>query len=166
MATIAELSEDRTVDAVFAVARKRRLTTRKGKPYLALELVDPSGRIEGRIGRFLAVLGGLRPLHLDGVSTRVRLPGQLAIEAFGGMPVVCVELAQSGRRRPEEDLRRELRAIGDRYDHTRHIAAFHFHPGFPVDVRHNSKIFREKLAAWVHDRMWPRAFKSGRGTPV
>ncbi len=49
MATIAELVEDRTVDAVFAVARKRRLTTRGGKPYLALELVDPSGRIEGRV---------------------------------------------------------------------------------------------------------------------
>src|SRR6187402_1457575 len=47
--TIAELSEDRTVDGVFAVARKRRLTTRKGKAYLALELVDPSGRIEGRV---------------------------------------------------------------------------------------------------------------------
>jgi 3'-5' exoribonuclease len=49
VATIAELSEDRTVDGVFAVARKRRLTTRKGKSYLALELVDPSGRIEGRV---------------------------------------------------------------------------------------------------------------------
>jgi 3'-5' exoribonuclease len=47
--TIAELVEDRTVDGVFAVARKRRLTTRSGKPYLALELVDASGRIEGRI---------------------------------------------------------------------------------------------------------------------
>ena len=49
MATIADLVEDRTIDAVFAVARKRRLTTRGGKPYLALELVDPSGRIEGRV---------------------------------------------------------------------------------------------------------------------
>jgi 3'-5' exoribonuclease len=49
VATIADLVEDRTVDAVFAVARKRRLTTRAGKPYLAVELVDPSGRIEGRI---------------------------------------------------------------------------------------------------------------------
>jgi 3'-5' exoribonuclease len=49
VATIADLVEDRTVDAVFAVARKRRLTTRGGKPYLALELVDPSGRIEGRV---------------------------------------------------------------------------------------------------------------------
>jgi 3'-5' exoribonuclease len=47
--TIAELVEDRTVDGVFAVARKRRLTTSRGKPYLALELVDPSGRIEGRV---------------------------------------------------------------------------------------------------------------------
>ena len=49
MASIADLVEDRTVDGVFAVARKRRLTTRNGKPYIALELVDASGRIEGRI---------------------------------------------------------------------------------------------------------------------
>ena len=49
MASISDLVEDRTVDGVFAVARKRRLTTRNGKPYLALELVDASGRIEGRI---------------------------------------------------------------------------------------------------------------------
>jgi 3'-5' exoribonuclease len=31
------------------VARKRRLTTRAGAPYLALELVDPSGRLEARV---------------------------------------------------------------------------------------------------------------------
>ncbi len=49
MGTIADLVEDRTVDGVFAVARKRRLATRSGKPYIALELVDASGRIEGRI---------------------------------------------------------------------------------------------------------------------
>ncbi len=49
MTTIAELAEDRTVDGVFAVARKRRLSTRGGKPYLAVELVDASGRIEARV---------------------------------------------------------------------------------------------------------------------
>src|SRR5262245_61049158 len=49
MAAIAELQEDRVVDAVYAVARKRRLRTRTGSDYLALELVDPSGRIEGRV---------------------------------------------------------------------------------------------------------------------
>ena len=49
MSTIAELAEDRVVEGVYAVARKRRLRTRGGSAYLALELVDPSGRIEGRV---------------------------------------------------------------------------------------------------------------------
>src|SRR5438067_7696096 len=49
VATIAELAEDRTVEGTYAVARKRRLRTRSGSDYLALELVDPSGRIEGRV---------------------------------------------------------------------------------------------------------------------
>jgi 3'-5' exoribonuclease len=46
---IAELAEDRVVEGLYAVARKRRLRTRSGSPYLALELVDPSGRIEARV---------------------------------------------------------------------------------------------------------------------
>ena len=46
---IAELAEDRVVEGDFAVARKQRLRTRGGSPYLALELVDPSGRIEARV---------------------------------------------------------------------------------------------------------------------
>ena len=49
MAAIAELTPDRVVDGVYAVARKQRLTTRTGAPYLALELVDPSGRIDARV---------------------------------------------------------------------------------------------------------------------
>jgi 3'-5' exoribonuclease len=34
---------------VYAVARKQRLRTKGGAPYLALELVDPSGRIDARV---------------------------------------------------------------------------------------------------------------------
>jgi 3'-5' exoribonuclease len=49
VSTIADLAEDRVVEGVYAVARKRRLRTKQGSPYLALELVDPSGRIEGRV---------------------------------------------------------------------------------------------------------------------
>ena len=49
MSSIAELAEDRVVEAVYAVARKRRLRTKGGAAYLALELVDPSGRIEARV---------------------------------------------------------------------------------------------------------------------
>jgi len=49
MSTIAELAEDRVVEGVYAVARKRRLRTRNGSAYLALELVDPSGSVEARV---------------------------------------------------------------------------------------------------------------------
>jgi len=57
--TIAELAEDRTVDGVYAVARKRRLHTRAGAPYLALELVDPTGRVEARVWRDVELLDRL-----------------------------------------------------------------------------------------------------------
>ena len=49
MSAIAELAEDRVVEGVYAVARKRRLRARSGSDYLALELVDPTGRIQGRV---------------------------------------------------------------------------------------------------------------------
>ena len=49
MNAIAELAEERVVEGVYAVARKQRLRTKGGAPYLALELVDPSGRIDARV---------------------------------------------------------------------------------------------------------------------
>jgi 3'-5' exoribonuclease len=58
MSSISELIADRTVEGVYAVARKQRRTTRKGAPYLALELVDPTGRIEGRIWNDVELLDG------------------------------------------------------------------------------------------------------------
>ena len=58
MATIAELEENRTVEGVYAVARKQRLRTKNGAPYLALELVDPSGRIAARVWNDVELLDG------------------------------------------------------------------------------------------------------------
>jgi 3'-5' exoribonuclease len=55
---IAQLEENRTVDGVYAVARKQRLRTKNGAPYLALELVDPSGRIAARIWNDVELLDG------------------------------------------------------------------------------------------------------------
>ena len=77
MATIAELVEDRTVDGVYAVARKRRLTTSRGKPYLALELVDPSGSIEGRVWDDVELLD-----RRFAEGDAVRVLGR--VERFGG----------------------------------------------------------------------------------
>ncbi|HPF38160.1 MAG TPA: fatty acid CoA ligase family protein [Phycisphaerae bacterium] len=65
-------------------------------------------------------------------------------------PVLWVELdaevtTRSERRRPETILA-ELRRTGADHAITRSIADFRIHPRFPVDIRHNAKIFREKLA--------------------
>lgn len=49
MSAIADLAEERVVEGIYAVARKQRLRTKGGAPYLALELVDPSGRIDARV---------------------------------------------------------------------------------------------------------------------
>jgi 3'-5' exoribonuclease len=58
MAAIASLAEDRVVEGVYAVAKKERRRTRAGAPYLALELVDPSGRIEARVWSDVELLDG------------------------------------------------------------------------------------------------------------
>jgi 3'-5' exoribonuclease len=55
---IAQLEENRTVEGVYAVAKKERLRTRNGAAYLALELVDPSGRIAARVWNDVELLDG------------------------------------------------------------------------------------------------------------
>jgi acyl-CoA synthetase (AMP-forming)/AMP-acid ligase II len=63
-------------------------------------------------------------------------------------PVLCVE-REKGIRFEEEVLRRELLALAAAHAPTRTIQTILFHKDFPVDVRHNAKIFREKLAIWA-----------------
>ena len=36
---------------------------------------------------------------------------------------------------------------------TNGIKTILFHKAFPVDIRHNSKIFREKLARWAEKKL-------------
>ncbi|HSQ58558.1 MAG TPA: fatty acid CoA ligase family protein [Gemmata sp.] len=78
-------------------------------------------------------------------------------------PVVCVE--PWGPPPPNlkvhpiawEQIETRLRTLGERFEHTRQIKMFlkHMRP-FPVDVRHNSKIFREKLAVWADKKLGAR----------
>ena len=67
-------------------------------------------------------------------------------------PVLCVEL-EKGIRVNREALRVELLAIARDHIHTHSIDTILFHPAFPVDIRHNAKIFREKLAVWAARRL-------------
>lgn len=45
--------------------------------------------------------------------------------------------------------REELQRLGAGNSLTERIETILFHPSFPVDIRHNAKIFREKLAVWA-----------------
>lgn len=52
-----------------------------------------------------------------------------------------------------DQLMDQLREIGNKNALTERIEHFLLHPNFPVDVRHNSKIFREKLKVWAEERL-------------
>lgn len=82
----------------------------------------------------------------------------------GVQPVLCVERDPS-RSRSWPELEKELSATATRHAHTQAIRIFLEHPGFPVDTRHNAKIFREKLATWAaqqfrHHHVWPEGIGS------
>ncbi len=84
---------------------------------------------------------------------KVRRTALVGVERNGlTFPLLCVELQKDERRTDLERLRRELEEIGGQHDCTRDIHAFFVHPGFPVDVRHNAKIFREKLGDWAQEK--------------
>jgi acyl-CoA synthetase (AMP-forming)/AMP-acid ligase II len=68
-------------------------------------------------------------------------------------PVLCVEREKGTVPISDERLRQELLALGAAHAHTRAICTVLFHPAFPVDIRHNAKIFREKLAAWAEKQL-------------
>jgi acyl-CoA synthetase (AMP-forming)/AMP-acid ligase II len=72
--------------------------------------------------------------------------------AGAARPVLCVELENARPPADRARVKRELLELAARQDHTRSIDTVLFHRRFPVDVRHNAKIFREKLAVWAAGR--------------
>ncbi|MFV1964906.1 MAG: fatty acid CoA ligase family protein [Pirellulaceae bacterium] len=52
----------------------------------------------------------------------------------------------------EQALLAELRTLARNQASTRAIKDFLVHPSMPVDIRHNAKIFREKLAVWAQQQ--------------
>ena len=68
-------------------------------------------------------------------------------------PVICIEPEEGTSKKDYQAIEKELRELLKKYDHTKDIALFLFHPGFPVDIRHNAKIFREKIAVWAQKKL-------------
>jgi acyl-CoA synthetase (AMP-forming)/AMP-acid ligase II len=68
-------------------------------------------------------------------------------------PVIIVELEKQKTETESKQLFAELRELALEHEHTQSIESFLVHPSFPVDVRHNSKIGREKLTIWAQRRL-------------
>ena len=76
---------------------------------------------------------------------------------IGGVrvPVLCIELDQEANPKvnlAEQDLFEAMKIMGAKFAHTKGISHFLVHPGFPVDIRHNAKIGREKLTVWAQGK--------------
>jgi hypothetical protein len=65
------------------------------------------------------------------------------------VPVLCYELHPSVPQDRRARIADELRAVAASHAHTAVITRYLCHPAFPVDIRHNAKIGREKLASWA-----------------
>lgn len=71
-------------------------------------------------------------------------------------PLLCVELtekAKNNKHFDESALFTELKCIAMSNKQTMAISHFLLHDNFPVDIRHNAKIFREKLAIWAQNEI-------------
>jgi acyl-CoA synthetase (AMP-forming)/AMP-acid ligase II len=91
-------------------------------------------------------------------ATRTALVGVKRDDAV--IPVICVEhnlpKGVKWRLRSWSEVEAAYRKTAADFQHTRMIETFLRYDGsFPVDVRHNSKIFREKLAVWADKTLGP-----------
>lgn len=119
-----------------------------------LGLIDESGRVwfRGRKAhRVVASTGTFDTIPCEAVFNTHPAVYRTALVGVGTgerrRPVLCVELADP--RADQATVRAQLLETGQQFEHTREIRRVLFHPAFPVDIRHNAKIFREKLAAWA-----------------
>jgi acyl-CoA synthetase (AMP-forming)/AMP-acid ligase II len=82
---------------------------------------------------------------------RSALVGIQMTESEFKRPVICIQL-KSGFH-PTKKLIQEIRELGNSVLITKGISDILFKKDFPVDPRHNAKIFREKLARWAEKKI-------------
>ena len=139
-----------------AVASATRVVHRMGD----VGYLDGEGRLWfcGRKSHRVESADG--PLYTEQVEPVFNVHPQVRRTALVGLgergaqvPVLCVELADGVARRDWPRIERELREMGRQHPHTSGIDRFLRHERFPVDIRHNAKIGREKLALWAAKKL-------------
>ena len=111
----------------FCGRKTQRVETAQGPLYT--EQVEP----------VFNTVAGVRRTALVGVGA----PGSQ-------VPVLCYEVLPGA---DAVGVEAQLRALAVAQPTLAGIATFLRHPGFPVDIRHNAKIGREKLAVWATEKL-------------
>lgn len=122
--------------------------------------LDDSGRVwfcGRKAHRVDTPQGVLHTIQVEGIFNTHPRVFRSALVGLGPrgsqQPVLCVELETKASGSEQEYIRRELLQLGSSHSYTNNIQTILFHPAFPVDIRHNAKIFREKLAVWAKARV-------------
>ncbi|MEV4612996.1 fatty acid CoA ligase family protein [Kitasatospora sp. NPDC049258] len=122
--------------------------------------LDEQGRLWfcGRRSQRVRTAGGdLHTVRCEGVFNAHPLVRRTALVGVGApgaqRPVVCVETEPGVTDAQWARLLPELRALGAAQPPTAGLEEFLRHPAFPVDIRHNAKIGRERLARWAAGRL-------------
>lgn len=101
--------------------------------------------------RVLTARGMLYTIPCEAIFNEHPLVRRSALVGIGPwgrqQPVIVVEPV--GRVRDQEGFIEELRQLAGANELTKEIKLFLLHPHFPVDIRHNAKIFRDQLAQWA-----------------
>ena len=122
---------------------------------------DAQGRLWfcGRKGQRVETVAG--PLYTEQVEPVFNTVDGVCRTALVGvgtlgrqLPVLCYELLPGVDAGVAEQ---SLRALAATQPALAGIGQFLRHPAFPVDIRHNAKIGREKLAVWAATRLKERA---------
>ena len=80
----------------------------------------------------------------------------IGTDRYRQIPAVVIEPAKGHfpkTAKTRQEFKRQLRELGQQHSMTQEIKHFLFYRSFPVDIRHNAKIFREQLAEWGHTQI-------------
>jgi acyl-CoA synthetase (AMP-forming)/AMP-acid ligase II len=117
---------------------------------------DPEGRLWYCGRKSQRVVNELEIMFADQIEAIFNVHPEVARTALVGIgtpgrqtPVLCVELLKKVNSHRLERIQVDLLQMAGNHAATRPIQQVLFHKSFPVDIRHNAKIGREKLAKWA-----------------
>lgn len=121
---------------------------------------DEQGRLWYCGRKSQRVINAESTMYADQVEAIFNIHPEVARTALVGIghpgyqePVLCVELLNKCSKQRKQRIRVDLLQIGRNNTVTKSIKQVLFHKSFPVDIRHNAKIGREKLADWAAEKL-------------